>query len=262
MNWKEKKASEDYYADFPKKLIGDYVYGNPRTTAGINFFLSEMFPEAKNILDVGCGIGWSSFEMAKNSSAKVIGNDLSENSINTGNKLFSHSNLTLKKGDILQDEFIDKFNIISFLDVFEHVPENMRLILYEKLNNILQSKFKILITCPTVYHQDWLRKNNPEGLQPVDENITLEVLNDFAKSVGGSISYFSNKSIWHTWDYLHCVISKGFNFEDKISKNTEFLAVERPEERKKRVKDAGLTIPPNPQSLINKGKNKLKSLFK
>ncbi len=262
MNWDKKKESEDFYAKFPKKLIGDYVYGNPRTIAGINFFINELFPEVSNILDVGCGIGWSGFEMARHSSAKVTGNDLSENSIEAGCKLFSHQNLTLMKGDILQDDFNEKFDVISFLDVFEHIPQDMRGQLYQKLNKILKPKFKILITCPTVYHQNWLKANNPAGLQPVDEDVTLDVMMDFAKAVNGSVSYFSNKSIWHTWDYLHCVISRGFNFEDKVHRTDKSASVEDEEQRKIRAQDAGFKIPPNPNSLLNKGKNKIKGLFK
>jgi len=218
--WTKKKESEKFYSDFPKKLISDYIKGNPRTIAAINFFLSQINSNVKNILDVGCGIGWSSYEMASKSSANVYGIDLSENSIKAGKEIFKFKKLLIEKKDFLSENYNEnQYDVITFLDVFEHIPKESRNDVYKKLNKILTNKSMVLLTCPSIYHQENLRKNNPEGLQPVDENIDLKVLIDFAKQINGEIVFFSYKNIWHKNDYFHCAIERGANFNDKLTNN-------------------------------------------
>lgn len=240
--WKEKTHSEHYYSKFPKKLILDYLYGNPRTIAAINFFLSKISSKENNsILDIGCGIGWSGYEMATKKNADIFGIDLSENSINTAKSLFQNNRLKYEKGDILTSDFSDRqFNIICFLDVFEHIPCEHRKNLYNKINTILKDKGKVLLTCPTVKHQEYLRKHNPDALQPVDEDVSFQVLSEFSEHINGEISYFETKSIWNANDYFHCCIERGHLYEDKIISG-ELMTVDSQKRRIKILKKSDIS---------------------
>jgi cyclopropane fatty-acyl-phospholipid synthase-like methyltransferase len=218
--WDKKQDAEKYYDAMTKKLLMDYIKGNPRTESAISFFINQIPIESENILDIGCGIGWSSHEMAMNSEASVIGIDLSQNSIKAAKSIFKNERLSYDYLDILEEKtvFNTKFDVITLLDVFEHIPADSRETFYKKLDSLLTAKVKILITCPTIQKLTYLEKNEPQGLQPVDEHIDLNVLTDFAQYIKGDISYFEYKSIWNKYDYFHCLIERGFEWEDKFER--------------------------------------------
>ena len=53
-----------YDNSFPKRIY-DFLKPNKRLVQAITFVLSKLDANARNILDIGCGLGWSSFEFSK-----------------------------------------------------------------------------------------------------------------------------------------------------------------------------------------------------
>ena len=222
------QKSKEFYNNFHTKLINDYLSSDPRIIAAIEFALKNIPKNAQNILDIGCGIGWSSYEIKKHyPKANVVALDLSDFNIKTAKKLFNQDGLNYGVLDFtnpLNDNYNlikdKKFDAIVMLDVYEHISASERSTVHNALNNLLSEEGVLLLACPSKYHQDYLRKEKPEGLQPVDEDITFNELGKLANDVGGDIISFTHANIWRYCYYSYTVIKKNHKFirRKKISK--------------------------------------------
>jgi len=196
-----------YDNSFPKRIY-DFLKPNKRLVQAITFVLSKLDANARNILDIGCGLGWSSFEFSRNTNAKIEAIDLSPNLIEFAKGIFGngYANYAVKN---VNDGFekTQKFSVIVMIDVFEHIEKENRDAFTNSLKNLVDETFQIFITCPTVDHQNYLKQNDPEGLQPVDEDVTQGDIYQLAKSLNARLDYFEIKDIFRKGDYFHSMIS-------------------------------------------------------
>ena len=204
-------AVEDFYNHFIEKLTTDFLYGNRRIESALHFLLDQIPANTGQVLDIGCGLGWTSFEIARHfTKAQVLGVDLSAELVATAQKLFSLPNLRYQKTDVTSEafQFDKKFEVVLLIDVYEHIPVEDRANFHAGLQKLLADNGRVILTCPTPLHQQWLRDHKPEGLQPVDEDVTLENMMEMAAALGGEVGTFQTVSIWHTNDYFQAVIVK------------------------------------------------------
>jgi len=110
---------------------------------------------SKSILDIGCGEGFVTIEVAKKIKAKIVGIDKEKDAIKfaiSNNKL---ENMEYSTGDIFKlDYFKDNsFDLVMSLEVLEHL-EN-----YEKAIEIMSklSKKYLLLSVP---NEPWFRMAN------------------------------------------------------------------------------------------------------
>lgn len=233
------KESLEFYNNFDKKLIDDYVLGNKRIESAIINLCSFIPLSSKNILDVGCGLGWSSYEFSKHlKNSQVLGIDLSNVLVKTASKLFRNSNLSFEVFDVTKDLPEMKFDAIVMIDVYEHIPIDDRQNFHKSLKKLLNEQGRLILACPSKYHQLWLKKNKPEGLQPVDEDVDNKVITEIAKDIGGEVIYFEYQNIWQNLDYLYSVIEINPIYEvgNKLSSNTK-IELENQQSKLKRVKE-------------------------
>jgi SAM-dependent methyltransferase len=257
------KDSLDYYNNFDIKLINDYVLGNIRIESAITN-LGMFIPfDATNILDIGCGLGWSSHEFSKHfKGAKILGIDLSPVLIDKANKLFSNNNLNYEVFDVTKNVPNIKYDAIVMIDVYEHIPINKRKSFHESLKNLINDNGRLILACPSKFHQSWLKKNNPKGLQPVDEDVALENFLDLAKDISGEIIFFEYKKIWNNLDYVYSVIeiNPQFGALNNIC-STDKIKLENQKSRALRIREKlniVIDLPNENKSIIFKIKNKLK----
>lgn len=200
---------ERFYDSYIEKMTYDFLCDNPRISGAIRFLLRHIPEDAGHALDIGCGLGWTSFETARHfPETQVLGIDLSERLIQSAGKLFHRKNLQYKKIDLISPDFAfaEKFDVVAIVDVYEHIPKAEREAFHQNLKNLVSQRARIIITCPTPLHQQWLRDHEPDGLQPVDEDVDLEDMSLLAEELGGKLCVFSYLSIWHTYDYFHAMI--------------------------------------------------------
>jgi 2-polyprenyl-3-methyl-5-hydroxy-6-metoxy-1,4-benzoquinol methylase len=230
------KQAEKFYDNFSTKLIKDYLQGNPRIISAISHTITHLYDGSPaKILDIGCGLGWSSHEFAKHfPNAEVTGIDLSNELIKSAKHLFSASNLTYTVQDITADNFLQfgKFDAVVLLDVYEHIPVAMRQAFNLSIKNILNDNGMIILTCPSVYHQNYLRNDDPQGLQPVDEDITLATLQQLGTTIGAEMSFFSFTTVFRQNDYTHSVLKRGLSLLPK-QKNKQPLSIHLDEQELK-----------------------------
>lgn len=202
------RESLEFYNQFEGRLIKDYVLGNKRVIGAIKN-LGQFIPKnSQKILDIGCGIGWSSYEFAKsfpNSQVNAI--DLSPVLIETASKLFDDKkNLIFEAYDLIDGLPEDTFDVIVMIDVYEHIPLSERFEFHKSIKKNLNNRGRLILACPSKYHQAYLKENNPSGIQPIDEDIDFETIKKIAKDIDGEVIFFEYQNIWRSYDYLYAVI--------------------------------------------------------
>jgi colanic acid/amylovoran biosynthesis glycosyltransferase len=200
-----------FYDSLDRRLLGDYLSGNPRTVAAIRHALRGIPRSSRRILDIGCGIGWSSREIARQMpSAHIAGLDLSPRLIELAARLTLEPNVEYSTQDVLDPRWSPEgtFDAIVMLDVYEHIPTAQRSQFHRTLSRLLAQRGVLLLTCPTRDHQRYLREHNPAGLQPVDEDVDECVAAALATEVGGHLVQFRPVSIWNSNDYAHIIIAR------------------------------------------------------
>lgn len=199
-----------YYDSDSARGLADYGFGNPRIEAAVRHALSWLPSTARRILDIGCGIGWSSWEMKRFiPKARVLGVDLSPKRIELAKTLFTSPGLEFEARNIADLPEDEPFDAIVMLDVYEHIPRDKRQELHRVLKQRSSTNAIFIFSCPTVSHQEYLRKFDPKSLQPVDEDVTPADLQVAAAELDGALAYVKNIKIWRNADYFHAVIRRG-----------------------------------------------------
>jgi trans-aconitate methyltransferase len=198
----------DFYDDFATRLLRDFVYGNRRCAAAIETVCARIDGTTRRILDIGCGIGASSFEYARRfPHVRVDGIDISPRNIDTARRLFAHERCTFDVADAVAAGSRGRYDLIAMLDVYEHIPRNQWPQFNAALATCLADNATLVLTTPSPLHQAWLAENKPEGLQIVDETVEVEDVARLAGDVGGMVIELGLVDIWRTNDYMHAVIS-------------------------------------------------------
>ena len=140
-----------FYDGFARKLLGDYVTGNARMERALGFALTSLPAGQIDVLDVGCGIGWSSSEIARNRAAAMIrGVDLSPRLVAMADALFgAEPRVGFEVGDFIEGRFKGQFDAIVLLDVYEHFPASERPVVHERLGALLKRDGCVILTVPT-----------------------------------------------------------------------------------------------------------------
>ena len=203
-----------YYDEHVKYKLNDYIIVNPRIEYGWKTILHFAPKNPKRILEVGCGMGSICARMHKHwPGAHITGIDISTMSIQIAQKLFATDRLDFKETILTPDTFKDEqFDLIIFMDVYEHIAVTDRLEVHAALAKFLNNKGKIILTVPTPHNLKWCLVNRPETMQPVDEFITFEVIGKLAADTGTEVILYQLKDIWHPADYAHIVLEKNDDF--------------------------------------------------
>lgn len=215
MNGNNTPIPQDFYDQFYEKLLCDFVGGNPRIESALQFSCEQLnLVQSSRILDLGFGLGWSSFEFSRvRKDAEILGLDLSSKLTGLASGIFgSNPRIHYECQDLTDNEWISRqsqnFDACIMLDVYEHIPAEHREGFHRALAQILSADAILVMTCPTPAHQDYLRNEKPQGLQPVDEDITFDDLLILAKSLDAEITHLEYVSIWMRNDYIHVVLSR------------------------------------------------------
>jgi SAM-dependent methyltransferase len=204
-----EKVKEYYDKNVIGKLKG-FVYGNKRVEIAwveIHKWLSN----PSNILEIGCGIGDISWRLSERyPAAQVLGFDVSTKSIDIAKCLFKCKNILFLQADDISGLETDarKFDVIVMMDVYEHIPIDLRENIFEFIRANTSEESILFISCPTVAHQNYLKKNSPSGIQPVDEDITIKEVVEVAEKTGLPLLFYKEVSVWNSGDYLHAVFGR------------------------------------------------------
>lgn len=142
------------------------------------------------VLDIGCGNGSLSFDVAQKVE-KVIGIDLNEKNIKFAKKNFSGKNIEYIYGDALLDLPNRKFDAIILSNTLEHIQDRIKFL------RVLKDKTsKFLIRVPMI-NRDWITLYKKElGIEyRLDKShfieYTIESFEEELKDAGLKIQNYS-----------------------------------------------------------------------
>lgn len=108
--------------------------------------------EGKTILDVGCSDGWFLKVAQDEGAKKVYAIEPDPKKIKLAKKLAPKA--IIKKGVAGQLDFPkNSFDVVTLLDVIEHVPRNSELQVFSEISRVLRPKGYLLLSTPFQY---WL----------------------------------------------------------------------------------------------------------
>ena len=199
-----------FYDEFSARLVRDYVHGNKRVDAQIAFLRDAIGPETERIVVIGCGSGEVAHYVAGHIAkrARILAVDISPTNIRIAQLLFPHRRIEYRCADALNTPIQGSWDVIVLPDVYEHIPLEVREKLHANLKPMLSTRGRVLLTLPSPGHQAMLRERG-EGLQIVDETVTLNDLTTMADDLGATLTYFAMVTVFNTSDYVHAVIERG-----------------------------------------------------
>jgi 2-polyprenyl-3-methyl-5-hydroxy-6-metoxy-1,4-benzoquinol methylase len=218
-----------YYDEHVQHKLNDYIKVNPRIEFGWKTITKHAPANPQRILEVGCGMGNVSSRMRKHwPNAQITGIDISTLSIQVAQKLFADDKLQFKETILTPDTFSnEQFDLIIFMDVYEHIAVNDRPDVHAAIKKLLKNKGRLIITVPTPHNLSWSLKNKPETMQPVDEHISFEVVGKLAADTGTEVILYQLKNVWNVGDYAHVVFEKNDDFEAAFFTSKPVTTVER-----------------------------------
>ena len=102
--------------------------------------------KGKKVLDLACGSGYGCKIIAKAGATKVVGVDISQESIEFAQKKFGMSNIVFIRRDILSYETEERYDVITSFETIEHVERyDMAL---QKFYSLLKPTGILIISSP------------------------------------------------------------------------------------------------------------------
>lgn len=129
---------------------GGGLHTKHRHTKYHDFFTKRVYP-GERVLDLGCGNGALSRDVAEKSGAWVLGIDLNPDHINIAKKTYSHPRVVFEHGDVLTANIQGSFDTVIMSNVLEHL-ENRSEFLRRVTERIQPRRF--LLRVPT-FERDW-----------------------------------------------------------------------------------------------------------
>ena len=129
-----------------QKVEEERVHPKHRIMNYHKFFVDNI-DENDVVLDIGCGNGALSYDIAKKAK-KVVGIDLNEKNISFAKERYSKENI--EWGDALKDLPDERFDVIIMSNVLEHIENRV-----EFLGRLREKAATFLIRVPMI-NRDWI----------------------------------------------------------------------------------------------------------
>jgi len=153
-------------------------------------FFADNVNEGDTVLDIGCGNGALTCDVAKRAE-RVVGVDLNEKSISLARQRYSRGNIKYSCGNVLNDLPDERFDVVILSNVLEHIDERVKF-----LKCLREMAPKFLIRVPMI-NRDWITMYKKEiGLDyRLDKEhyveYTLESFEKELKEGGLGIQHYS-----------------------------------------------------------------------
>lgn len=210
----QNKEIKKFYDDFlDSRMLGYRLYGNKRIDLATKFILKNV-KKNDNVLEIGCGIGIVTERVARKLKyGHIWAFDISDRNIWYAKKTVKNRNVDFFVADVLSDfnllknKISSPVNVFLLIDVIEHIPKNKHIELFNSLLSIASESASFLLTFPSEFYQRYLKENNPDELQIIDEEISMKDILLICEHNNLFIKYFEMKNVWMYNQYVHCLIS-------------------------------------------------------
>jgi 2-polyprenyl-3-methyl-5-hydroxy-6-metoxy-1,4-benzoquinol methylase len=124
------------------------IHPKHRLTNYHQFFVDNI-KEGDRVLDIGCGNGALTFDLAQKAK-EVIGIDLSYENIKIAKENYSAPNIEYIIGDAIKYNFNQRFDVVVLSNILEHIENRVKFL--QKIKTLAP---KILIRVPMI-NRDWI----------------------------------------------------------------------------------------------------------
>lgn len=210
----DEKKLKAYYDDFlDHRMVNYFLYGNKRIDAAVSF-VGDRMKDQGTLLDFGCGIGAVSEKLSQRlPEISVLGVDASPRNISFAEVAYGKAKVAFREHSDLSHQSLCEFvqetlgvnlvDTIIMIDVIEHIPSYARETLLSDLRSLVGGDGDLFITYPTPWYQDFLRSEEPEELQIIDESIHADQLLQEARSAGWNLREMRTINLWRENQYFH-----------------------------------------------------------
>ncbi|TWT88689.1 cyclopropane fatty acyl phospholipid synthase [Pseudobythopirellula maris] len=203
----------DFYDTFNRRLIGDYLKGNPRIEEAIDLVKRSLPTGPARVLDIGCGLGFSSHEYAlAHPGVEVLGVDISPENVRVASALFGSDRVRFEVSNLRDGVVEGPFDLIAMIDVHEHIPRDAWAECHASFRQWLAPSGALVMTIPSPEHQRYLMEHEPEGLQVVDEIITTQDIVGIAESIDATVADLHYVNVWKRSMYVHAVLRRDLEY--------------------------------------------------
>lgn len=211
----------DYYDGFLESHMLQYrlTGRNERIERAVERITCVVQP-GDTVLDVGCGIGIVPEQVAARlgQSIRCWACDLSPRNIWYANRTVNSPSVTFFVADIIHgfDEIkntVSEVDVVTMVDVLEHIPTRYHGDLMRNIADITTTDARLVFTYPSPAYQAHLRREAPDNLQPIDEDVDIEALNRLAIDHGFTLKHYSFQDIWMRNQYVHAVFERNASLE-------------------------------------------------
>ena len=206
----------DFYDEYVQRQLK--IGANERLISLYKRLLNGGLNADSKVLELGCGVGiFTKLLVKKVTSGIIEAVDLSEKSIAVAQQELKHKkNIHFDVDDVVKYQPKNSdFDMITLMDVIEHIPLGHHEELFGNLAKIATNKTNILINIPNPQYIGYARINHPESLQVIDQEVELFPLMQHLEKHGLELVYFEKYGIWEEEDYHFMVIRKKRTFELK-----------------------------------------------
>ena len=158
----------DFYDEYVQRQIK--TGANERLISLYKRLLNGGLNADSRVLELGCGVGIFTKLLAKKVKNGIIeAVDLSEKSVAVAkNELKDRNNIHFDVADVVKYQPKNSdFDMITLMDVIEHIPLDHHAELFTNLAEIATEKTNILINIPNPQYIAYVRINHPESLQVI-----------------------------------------------------------------------------------------------
>jgi trans-aconitate 2-methyltransferase len=209
-----KQEVEAFYNSFKEHQLDLGVNVRHRTIFK-NLKKTGLKPDS-NVLEIGCGIGTvSSLVLSYITGGKFVGADISDESIALAKKINSkYSNAEFIVNDMSAFSHKTVFDFVVLPDVMEHIPVDQHNNLFKVLSAVTSPNAVVLINFPEPHYLNWVRKNNPEKLQIIDQSLSMQDLLNHCYPHGFRLFSMHSYCLHYTQpDYTSVVLKKNMDIE-------------------------------------------------
>ncbi|MBX7151553.1 class I SAM-dependent methyltransferase [bacterium] len=194
---------KDFYEQFTEShILYDRLTYN-RRYIHIHKLIREFVRPGMEVLELGCGTGITSKKILE-CGAKVTGIDLSENNIRFAKAVVKGGNFLAQ--DVLTLNLNKVFDVITLFDFMEHIPKEHHTHLFNIVRSHCHSSTVIIINIPNPRSLAYLREHQPDALQIVDEEVTIDDFAALCRQAGLYIQRYVTNDIFQKEDYDELIL--------------------------------------------------------
>jgi len=174
-----------------------------------------------NVLEIGCGIGTVSHLILKFiTKGSFVGLDISPESIKMAKEFNSfHKKTEFLVNDMSNFTHSTKFDFVIFPDVLEHIPVEQHAVIFETISKLTSPNGVVLINIPEPNYLDWMRKHQPQGLQIIDQSLSIQDLLNNSYPFGFKLFSMNAYSLhYNITDYISVVLKKNMIVNNVVIK--------------------------------------------